>query len=115
MKKYMGLGILVLSAYCLSGCATALFPGGPTPAGGLITSVRAPAQLLAVALDPTAKPTKKGTASAGAFLGLIASGDASVDAAMKNGDITRVHHVDHEVNTFLLGLWVSDTTIVYGE
>lgn len=114
-KRIVGISGLVASALILAGCASNLFPGGPTPAGSLVTSVRAPAVLLSVAMDPTAKFDKKGSATAGAFLGLIAAGDSSVDAAMKNGGITRIHHVDHEVNTFLLGLWISDTTIVYGE
>lgn len=114
-KQAVGVLGLLVSSMFLMGCATNLFPGGPTPAGGLVTSVRAPALALAVAVDPTAKPIKTGKASAGAFLGLIAAGDASIEAAMKNGDISRIHHVDHEVNSFLLGLWVGDTTIVYGE
>lgn len=114
-RRVGGLCVLFVSSALLMGCATNLFPGGPTPAGSLVTSVRAPALALAVAIDPTAKPVKKGKASAGAFLGLIAAGDASIEAAMKEGGITRVHHVDHEVNTFLLGIWVGDTTIVYGE
>jgi hypothetical protein len=71
--------------------------------------------MLAVTIDPTAKPIKKGTASTGSFMGLIAGGDGSLDAAMKNGDITRIHHIDHEVTSFLFGLWSGDTTIVYGE
>lgn len=114
-RRVIGICGIFVSAVFLMGCATNLFPGGPTPAGGLVTSVRSPALALAVAIDPTAKPIKKGKASAGAFLGLIAAGDASIEAAMKEGGITRVHHVDHEVNSFLLGLWVGDTTIVYGE
>lgn len=114
-KRMLGICGVFVSAVLMMGCATNLFPGGPTPAGGLITSVRSPALNLSVAMDPTAKPDKMGKSTAGAFLGLIAAGDASIEAAMKNGGITRVHHVDHEVSSFLLGLWVGDATIVYGE
>lgn len=116
MKKNVVFSLAFLvSGVLLSGCVANLFPGGPVPSGSLVTSVRSPAQALAVAYDPTAKPTKKGVSSCGAFLGLIAAGDASIEAAMKDGNITRVHHVDHEVNTFLFGLWVGNNTVVYGE
>lgn len=114
--KRMGVipvvGMLV-SIIFLTGCAS-FYPGGPVPVGSLFTSVRSPVQNLGLTLDATAKPTKKGVASAASVLGLIATGDASVDAAMKNGGITRIHHVDHEVNSFLF-IYASDTTIVYGE
>jgi len=109
--------ILMAAVVCLffSGCVSNMFPGGPTPAGGLVTSVRSPSQCLTVATDASVTGSKCGTASAGAFLGLFAFGDSSVDAAMKQAGIKKVHHVDHEINSFLLGVWFQDTTIVYGE
>ena len=39
------------------------------------------------------------------------TGDASISAAMKNGGITRVHHVDNET-TNLLGIYAKYVTIV---
>ncbi|WP_369600652.1 TRL-like family protein [Hahella sp. SMD15-11] len=104
-----------MSASLLSGCATNMFPGGLTPAGVVFTNVKSPAQHLALATDAQANPMKVGKASASAVLGLFATGDNSISAAMKNGAINRVHHVDHEVNSFLFGLWLQDTTYVYGE
>ena len=92
-----------------------MFPGGPTPSGVFVTNVRSPAQALTVATDASATGSKCGTASAGAVLGLFAFGDASVDAAMKAAGIRKVHHVDHEVNSFLMGVWLQNKTIVYGE
>jgi hypothetical protein len=115
MKKLCIGATLALGLAMVTGCATALYPGGPTPAGSLVTSVRSPAQALAVVLDPTANPTKVGMSSSSAILGLFASGDGSVDAAMKSGGITKVHHVDHEVNMYLLGIYAQNKTIVYGE
>jgi len=99
----------------LSGCAANLFPGGPSVAGVIYTGVTDPAQYLAVALDPTVGGRKSGTASSQAFLGLFAFGNSGVDAAMKNGGIAKVHHVDHGVQLVLGGLWARATTIVYGE
>lgn len=101
--------------FILSGCASGIYPGGPTPAGGLITNVKSPTRSLTVVTDSSATAQKTGTASIGAFLGLFAFGDASIDAAMKDGGITKVHHVDHEVTSFLFGIWLQDKTIVYGE
>lgn len=116
MKRMLCVSVLLgVVLVFITGCATAIYPGGPTPAGSLVTSVKSPAQALAVALDPSAKTTKNGEASSWAILGLFAGGDASVDAAMRSGGITRVHHVDHQVNSFLLGLYLQDKTIVCGE
>ncbi len=99
----------------LSGCVSNMFPGGPTPAGVLVTNITAPSQYLAVATDKDAKSIKSGSSSAFAILGLFAFGDASIDAAMKDGNIRRVHHVDHKVNLVLYGIWLRDTTIVHGD
>jgi hypothetical protein len=41
-------------------------------------------------------------------------GDASLEAAMENGNISEVHHVDLE-RTNILGLYSTYTVIVYGE
>jgi hypothetical protein len=66
-----------------------------------------------VAAGSAAGQSKVGRATAVGIL-VFAHGDASISAAMANGGITRIHHVDHE--TFnLLGLYAKYTTIVYGE
>ena len=39
---------------------------------------------------------------------------ASIQAAMKNGGIKKIHHVDYEVKHFL-GIYAEFTTVVYGE
>jgi len=119
MKRLVGKGLLVFvaaaSLVSLTGCVSNLFPGGPSLSGVLFTGVTDPAQNLAVAVDSGAGQQKRGTASAIAILGLIAVGDASLDAALKDGGITKVHHVDHQVNTVLFALFAQTRTIVYGE
>jgi hypothetical protein len=115
MKQKLSFAILGVAVFLMSGCATNMYLGGPSPAGILVTKVSVPAQKLTVQIDPTAKPEKVGRAQVGAFLGLFAGGDASVQAAMKNGGITKVHHIDQEVEGYLLGIWSSNTTVVYGE
>jgi hypothetical protein len=57
--------------------------------------------------------SKMGMASSKAII-CIATGDSSIAAAMKNGGITKIHHVDCKV-TSVLGVYAEYTTIVYGE
>ena len=56
---------------------------------------------------------KVGVAQAEGIL-IVAYGDASIVAAMKDGNITRVHHVDNETLN-VLGIYARYKTIVYGE
>jgi len=109
------VGVVLAVAFFSTGCVTNMFPGGPTPAGGIVTSVKGPAQHLAVAVDANADGSLKGESSNCAVLGLFAFGDGSVDKAMKNGGLTKVHHVDHQVFSVLWGLFLQNKTLVYGE
>jgi TRL (tRNA-associated locus)-like protein len=66
-----------------------------------------------VSAGSAAGSSKVGRAEAWGIL-VYATGDASISAAMKNGGITRIHHVDHETQNFF-GFYAKYTTIVYGE
>lgn len=57
---------------------------------------------------------KVGRSSAVAYLGLVATGDASYQAAAKNAGITKISHVDKR-NYTILGIYTTYETIVYGE
>jgi len=98
----------MLGVMLLAGCATY----GPTP-GCLYDNVTAPTYRLEVPMDATSAD-KVGTASFTSILGLVATGDASVNTAMKNGGITKVHHVDSNYYN-VLGIYGKYTVIVYGE
>ncbi len=63
--------------------------------------------------DNSVKATKSGTSEATGII-LFAQGDASVSAAMKNGGITKIHHVDKKVQN-IFGIVVKHTTTVWGE
>lgn len=89
-----------------SGCGSVATAFGPV--GSLYTNASGP-----VAVTSNASGSKVGRATASMILG-IATGDASIQAAMADGGITRVHHVDYETN-LILGLFGSYTCIVYGE
>jgi hypothetical protein len=66
-----------------------------------------------VAAGSAAGSSRVGRASAVGIV-MFATGDASISAAMRNGGITRIHHVDHETSSFF-GFYSKYTTIVYGE
>jgi hypothetical protein len=96
--------LAVTCAGLLGGCVM----GHAPVTAGIVLNERGP-----VAAGSAAGQSKVGRATAVGIV-LFAHGDASISAAMANGGITRIHHVDHE--TFnLLGLYGKYTTIVYGE
>lgn len=57
---------------------------------------------------------KTGKAEASSILGLIATGDASIAAAARNGGIRTIHTADTHV-TNILGLYATYTTVVTGD
>jgi len=82
---------------------------GVTPMNGsLYTDLKGP-----VAVGDAATASKTGTAKSQGILG-VALGDSSIETAMANGGITKVHHVDTHV-TNILGIYATYETIVYGE
>lgn len=100
------LATLILGAFAvagLNGCAMT------SPLNGSIyTEVTAP-----VSMGPAATATKTGEAKATSIVG-VALGDCSIEQAMKNGGITKVHHVSSKVRN-ILGVYAEYTTIVHGE
>jgi len=64
-------------------------------------------------VTPAADATKEGKACSKSVLGLVATGDASLEAAKANGGITTVSHVDHSANS-MLGIIAEWCTIVKG-
>lgn len=99
---------LALALCCglgLSGCHSMAL--GPVVAP-LTINMKGP-----VSAGPAAQSPKVGRAEAWGVL-VFATGDASISAAMQNGGITRIHHVDYETLN-VLGIYARYTTIVYGE
>jgi hypothetical protein len=66
-------------------------------------------------LDQTDLGTKVGTAEARSILWLVAWGDASYEAAARNGGIKVLKHADQEDLVVLFGLYVRWRVIVYGD
>lgn len=105
MKKMKVLSVAAVAAVMLSSCAMVKSPLSAT----LYMDVKGP-----VAVTSNTGSSKVGSATATGILGLIATGDASIDAAAKKGGITKIHHVDEHA-TSILGIIAKYEVIVYGE
>lgn len=99
------VGLLCAVVALGAGCATVF-----TPAWGFYTDAKWDGPLG----EADEGYSKIGTATATSILGIIATGDASITTAMKNGGISTVHHVDHTSKN-ILGIYAEYTTVVYGE
>ncbi len=93
---------IVSSFLILSGCAT-----GPVP-GMLYTDVE-----VGQTATVYKQPTKRGEACASSILGLVATGDASINTSRKNGGIVQISTVE-VTHWSILGLYTKYCTIVHG-
>lgn len=106
MKKMIALFIMsIFVGSLLVGCMPVKSP----VMGVLFTDVKANDSVTSNAVSK-----KTGTAKCIAVLGLVAVGDCSIESAMKNGGITKIHHVDYNAKNFL-GIYAEYTVDVYGE
>lgn len=106
MKLLTKTAAIATTVIVMSGCATGMQP----VSGGLFSDVKGP---LAVT-STNVGHSKTGSAKATSILGLIATGDASIAAAMEQGGITKVHHVDYHTSS-ILRVFAETTVTVYGE
>lgn len=108
MKKLLlclGLAVCLTS---LTGCLVA--PVVP-PLGTVFTEIQAP---LDITYDGSAVTGKSGVSESMAILGLVAIGDASANAAAKEGNITTINHADYEFFN-VMGVYQRYRTVVYGQ
>ncbi|WP_298769459.1 TRL-like family protein [uncultured Fibrobacter sp.] len=105
MKKAILLASAIASAAALSGCAVAAAP----LTGVIYTDMDYP-----ITATATEQGSKTGEASATSILGIIATGNASVAEAAKNGGITKVKTVDVKA-TSIIGIYAKYTVVVTGE
>lgn len=109
--------LLMGAVMLLSGCSSAS-PKRPTPVASHpylnFTTTKGPCP---VSGATNFESLKVGRAQAQGILCLFAWGDASINKAMENGNITKVHHVDYEYNRYscLMPFYEGYTVIVYGE
>lgn len=103
MKRLPTLCAGCLAAALMTGCMR-------TPvAGALYTDV-----MDGMAVTGNAGSSRVGTAEAKSYAGLVALGDASIQTAAREAGITRIHHVDYKVKSYV-GLYTVYTIIVYGD
>ncbi len=98
--------VIAAIAVMLSGCAA--YSTAPV-LGAIYTDVKAP---LTATDNPLA--TKVGTAEATSILGLVATGDASINTAAQKAGIKKISHIDYH-STSILGIFAKFTVYVYGE
>ena len=102
--RFLCLVLVGVICFALLGCASYL------PTGSLYTEVKAP---ISVATNGDLNYTKVGEAKATTIFGLVATGDASLETAMRNGGIKKVKHVEYQVKN-ILGFGECKT-VVYGD
>lgn len=98
--------MICLASLILSGCGAYV----TAPLTGLLhTNVQGPI----AATGKSGGVLRSGSASATSILGLVATGDASIRAAARNGGITEIHWVDYHSES-TLGIVATYTVTVYG-
>lgn len=103
MKKLLLTSVVIAGALSMSSCATY------QPQGAIYNDAT-----MAVAANPGVQATKTGKACANSYVGLIATGDASVETAMKNAGITKVATMNQHTNN-ILGVYGEYCTVVTGQ
>ena len=102
-KKFIAYPFIVLLiAVLISGC------------GVIYTDIKTPMPTLNLQANAD-NQNKIGKASCVSYVWVVGTGDCSVAAAMKNGGINKIHHVDIEIKSIFFGIHEKYTTVVYGE
>ena len=101
---------LLASAGALASGCTYQAPFVP-PLGNAFSATSAP---IDVTFDATDATGKVGRSSSKSFCGLFAWGDATVDSAAKNANLTVVEQVDCRFTCIFFGFYTEFETIVTG-
>ena len=107
-SKIMTSVTIAATVLMTTGCLRAPFQ---PPIGTAYSDLKAP---LGVEISDTKVGPKTGKAKTTSILGLFATGDASIQAAAKNGGLKKVYHADYQYYN-LLGIIQETTVIVNGE
>lgn len=104
-RKLLSVSVILAVTALMSSCASVQSPVG----AWAYVAVKGP-----VAVTGNTGSSKVGTAECKGILGLLATGDASIQTAAKSAGISKIHHVDYESNS-ILGIISSYKVVVYGE
>lgn len=107
MNHFILTSLVAVSLLATSGCAAVATRAPVT--GFLYSDVAAGENI-----SSNAGTTKQGEACAASILGLIGTGDASINAAAKEGGIAKIAYVDGKSSN-ILGIYAKYCTVVYGE
>lgn len=105
MKKSIlaGLSLMLLS---LTNCVTGI--GGPDLTGVLYTSVQRSESI------PARVGAREGESCQSGFLGIVATGDASIEGAAKAGNIRDINSISFKRTAVVGSLFMKNCTIVTG-
>ena len=112
MKKALtSLGVLAIAA-SLYGCGIGGYyqPSGLYPSAGIYMETTSGGILH----DNGVTPTKTGKACGTSILGVVATGDTTVEAAMINGGIKKAVFTEQYIKGIFFGVYVEVCTIVKG-
>ena len=108
MKKLVLLLVAIPVLLFVSGCSSVI------PMGVFHTNTTLPAQVVNKGELPD--KLKVGTSTSTSYFAVVCVGDASIDKAVKNGNIKKISYVDWKVtNPWYIGVKTVYTTTVYGE
>jgi len=107
--SFVSVFVLAVMVLSMTGCLKAPFM---PPPGMAFSQFNAPLDVDFQNTDMSGM--KKGTAETISILGLVATGDASSQAAAQNGGITKIVHADYEYFN-VLGVFQKTTVVVYGK
>jgi len=99
------VGLVMGGVILAAGCITTR-----SDVGAFITLTKSSGQL---ADGLVVKSPKVGTSEAKGII-IVSFGDSSIDAACKQGNISKIHYIDYETIN-ILGIYGAVKTTVYGE
>ncbi len=106
MVKRLSVLALLLGVVVMTGCIWPRY-------GVIMAPIMTTKSPVPIFVNNDAGTSKVGEATAEGII-LISQGDASIAAAMKQGGITKVNHIDTE-EMYVLGVYAKETIRVYGE
>jgi len=106
LKRLLVVSVVSLTtAFLLSSCGFV----ADGPFGWVYTDSKVP-----LAIGPSPTGSKLGKACIHSFLGAIAVGDAGIEAAMKEANITNIHTINKD-NLSIFGTYTRQCTLITGE
>ncbi|HYO51225.1 TRL-like family protein [Archangium sp.] len=111
LRKLFVVAVLSMGATGLAGCAGVAFAGAGTLG---FFSLYANTTGVRYLNDQARLGSKSGEGCATSILGIVTTGDTSVNETTRKANINRVSHIDYRFEN-ILGVYAKYCVIVYGE